>query len=235
MRSKIIFLSLFLFCTALIFPFEKTQSLSLDATGIETFKIDCGAGYLKVHGKSGLNKIEVTAEIIVKGTSEKKAEDFIKKYMKLYLEKRGRQAVLVSTFKSFTSFISLKTYVINLDIFMPDNMELFVDDGSGTMKIGNIGGNVKIEDGSGDIEIKDVRGDLDIEDGSGTLEVTDVTGDVSIDDGSGTIYVNNVRGRVTVSDGSGSINIDNVNKDVIIKDDGSGSVNISNVKGKVSK
>ncbi len=235
MRSKITFFALFLFCAALVFPLEKTQTLSLDAKGLEVFKIDCGAGSLTVSGKSSLDQIEVTAEIIVKGASDEKAEEFIKKYMKLFLEKRGRQAVLVSQFKSITSFISLKTAVINLEVNMPENLELNVDDGSGTMKIENIGRNVNIDDGSGDIEVENIRGDVDIEDGSGTLEVSGVSGDVSLDDGSGSIYVKEVGGSVTVSDGSGSITIDGVEKDVNIKDDGSGSVNIENVKGKVSK
>jgi hypothetical protein len=235
MRSKIIFFSLILFCAALVFPLEKTQTLNLDAKGIDKLKIDCGAGSLTVNGMSSSDQIEVTAEILVKGISDKKAEDFIKKYLKLYLEKRGRQAVLVSQFKSFTSFISLKTAVINLEVNVPENIELNVDDGSGTMKIENIGRSVNIDDGSGEIVVINIEGNLDIEDGSGTIDITGVSGDVSLDDGSGSIYVKKVGGSVTISDGSGSITVDGVDKDVRIKDDGSGSVNIENVKGKVSK
>ena len=235
MKSKITFLVLFVFCISIVFAFEKTERMSLSADGIDKLVIDCGAGFLYVSGDDSLRSIEVEAEIIVIGKSEKDIEDYVKNYVKLELKKQGSKAVLTSTFKNQFPRINFRTRLINLTVRMPENMDLDVDDGSGEVKIAQIDGNLWIDDGSGEITVRDIRGDVEVDDGSGTIDIKDVTGSVAVDDGSGTIKINDIRQNVKVSDGSGSIYIDNVIGDVIIKDDGSGSVNIQNVKGRVVK
>lgn len=251
MKLKIIFVTMFFLCATSVFAYQEVKNLSLSVKGIDQFEIDCGAGFLKVYGKEGLKEIKVEAEIVVEGRSEKSAEEFIKKYLKLSLEKRGRRAILTSGFKSYRSVFSFGTKVINLTVSMPKAMNLDVDDGSGSiriediagtlkvddgsgsMEIMNVKGNVDVDDGSGDVEVQDVIGDVSVDDGSGRVEVEGVSGDVSVDDGSGSISIRNIGGSVTVRDGSGSITIDGVEKDVYIPSDGSGSVRVNNIKGKV--
>jgi len=253
MRFKVLLSTMILLIASYAFSFEEVRNLNLSAEGIEKLEIDCGAGFLEVRGSEGLKEMQVTAEIIVKGLSEKKTIEYIQEKVELSLEKRGKRAALISKFKSSFSFFSFRERVINLTVNMPKNMSLYIDDGSGYMMIENIEGEIEIDDGSGEIrvekikgnmiiddgsgeiDLKDIWGDVSIEDGSGEVEVKEIQGDVSIDDSSGSIYVEDVQGGVIVSDGSGSINIDGVGKDVVIKRDGSGSVNISNVKGRVIK
>lgn len=248
MRFKISFLVMLFLFASIAFPSEQVKNLSLSAKGINELDIDCGAGFLKVYGREGLDEIKVKAEIVVKGGNVKRV---IQKYIKLSLKKRGRSAVLISQI-DWHGFSSLfKSAVINLTVTVPKNMDLIVDDGSGSMEIKGIIGDLKVYDGSGSIEIEDITGDLkvddgsgsikiegikgdvDIDDGSGKLEARDIQGDISIEDGSGTIYVGDIGGNVTVRDGSGSININGVEKDVNILRSGSGGLNIKNVKGKV--
>ncbi len=251
MKFRIIIVAVFFLCASFSFAYEDVRTLSLSAKGINELEIDCGAGFLKVYGKQGLNDIKVEAEIIVEGRSEKNAEEFLKKYLDLSLEKRGSRAVLKSGFKDYHSIFSFGNKLINLTVSLPAEMDLDVDDGSGYITIEDIAGNLVIDDGSGDIEIvntkgnvnvddgsgevelEEITGDVDIDDGSGEINVEGVSGDVSIDDGSGSIIIRNVGGSVTVRDGSGSISIDGVEKDVSIPSDGSGSVRVNNVKGKV--
>jgi len=217
------------------FSFEKTERMSLSADGIDKLVVDCGSGFLYVTGEDSLRSIEVEAEIIVKGKSEKDIEDYVEKNIKLDLKKQGSKAVLVSMFKNQFPNINFRTRVINLTVRVPKDMDVDVDDGSGEVKIAQIDGNIQIDDGSGEITISGIQGDVDIDDGSGTVDISDVTGSVTVDDGSGTIEVNDIGENVKVSDGSGSIYIDGVGGDVIIKDDGSGGVSIKNVSGKVVK
>ena len=217
------------------FSFEKTERMSLSADGIDKLVVDCGSGFLYVTGEDSLSSIEVEAEIIVKGKSEKDIEDYVEKNIKLDLKKQGSKAVLVSMFKNQFPNINFRTRVINLTVRVPKDMDVDVDDGSGEVKIAQIDGNIQIDDGSGEITISGIQGDVDIDDGSGTVDISDVTGSVTVDDGSGTIEVNDIGENVKVSDGSGSIYIDGVGGDVIIKDDGSGGVSIKNVSGKVVK
>ncbi len=220
-------------CVSVAFSFDTVKNLRISADGIEKLDIDCGAGFLHVSGDDSLSSIEVKAEIIVKGKRERNVNRYIGENVELALNKHGSKAVLVSKFDKGRFWDNFRTRVINLEVRMPKNMDLNIDDGSGEMRVEHIIGRLEIEDGSGEIRISDIRGDVSIEDGSGTLDVTDVFGNLHISDGSGTIDVRSVEQNVRVNDGSGSISIKDVGGDVIIEDDGSGSLKIQNVKGKV--
>jgi hypothetical protein len=235
LKAKITFLALMTLCVSLAFSFETVKSLQMSADGIEKLEIDCGAGFLHLSGDDSLKSIEVEAEIVVKGKSESEIKEYVEKHVKLELKKHGSKAVLVSKFDNGSFWDNFRTRVINLKVRMPKNMDLYIDDGSGEMKVEQITGRVEIDDGSGEILISNIKGDVSIDDGSGTIDITDVFGNLNIDDGSGTIEVRNVEQNVRIDDGSGSIYIDGVGGDVIIADDGSGSLKIQNVKGKVIK
>jgi DUF4097 and DUF4098 domain-containing protein YvlB len=235
---------------------EKEFNLNLQAEGIKMFEIDCGSGYLRVKGVEGLKQIEVDATLITKGIDEEDVEEFKNKHVKLKLEQDGKKARLISEIKSGFSVSSLfkrKEACINLDVRIPKNLDLEIDDGSGSIEVSNVNGNVEVDDGSGSIEIVNIKGWVNIDDGSGstileniggkvkvndgsgTIKITDVGGDVDVDDSSGTLSIYNIKGSVVVDDGSGGIVIDGVDKDVYIKGAGSGSLSIRNVKGKVRK
>ncbi len=235
LKFKIIFLILFFLCASLTSAYQEVKNLSMSAEGIKRLEIDCGAGFLIVSGQEGLKNINAEAEIILEGRSEDNAQKFIRERVRLSLEKQGDRAVLISLMKERFSVFSFRKKLINLTVYVPTNLDLEVDDGSGWIKVDNISGKVFIDDGSGEMMIKDIMGPLRIDDGSGDIDVANIRGDVDIDDGSGGIEVRDVSGTVSVDDGSGSINIDGVDGDVTIKDDGSGRVRISNVKGKVIK
>lgn len=255
MKLKVILFGL-LFLVACVsgFPYEEEKTLNLEAAGISGVDIECGAGALKVDGSEDLKAIEVRAKIVLKGIDEEDVKSFIKDSVTLTLKKKGDRAVLVSKIdSSFTSLFKRKEARIDLEVRVPARVTLSIDDGSGSMEVSGIDGDVEIEDGSGSMVIIGVKGDLEIEDGSGSIGVRDVGGSVEIEDGSGEIKIEKVKGNVdvddnsgtvkiygiggsvVVDDGSGGIYIDGVEKDVYIKDAGSGSLKIENVKGKVKK
>lgn len=233
--------------------YQENKELELSADGIEQFFADTGAGFLKVRGVEGLDRIEVDAEFIIRRMSDKKAQDFIKDNLILTLERKGSRAVLTAKQKPIRNLFKNISCAINLTVRIPGNLnvriddgsgamtaediggDVWIDDGSGDIELTNIGGTVEIDDGSGDLEARRITGDITVDDGSGTVDIEDCGGRVDIDDGSGTIRIRNVGGDVTISDGSGSINISGVEKDVHIRNDGSGSVNISDVRGSVTK
>ncbi len=235
--------------------YDKENRLTLSAAGITTFEADCGAGFLKIKGVEGLDKIEVDAKLVVKGIDQDEIDDFMKDRVTLTLKKRGSKAVLTSKVESggFSSLFGSKHARIDLTVRVPKKMALDIDDGSGSIVIAgidgalnlddgsggiemeDIAGNVEIDDGSGSIIVENIGGSLEIEDGSGSIKVVKVAGDVSLDDSSGSISVYEVKGSVVVDDGSGGILIDGVDKDVNIKRAGSGGVTIRNVKGKVRR
>jgi len=254
---KITFILVLIFSFSIIAAdFEETRKFSLNAEDISKLFIDCGSGYLIITGNKSLNEIRVKADIEFDNVDPDEAEKILNKYMELYLKERGNRAELVSRIERRGSFFSSLfsghgSFTINLEVEVPMNMQIDVDDGSGYIKImntegdiyiddgsdyieiHNINGKVEIDDGSGDIDIYDVKGNVEVDDGSGDIDIRNVIGDIYLDDGSGSITVEEIDGNVRVDDGSGSITIEGVDEDVIIEDDGSGSVSIKDIAGNV--
>ncbi len=234
---------------------KRVKNLTLSATDINLFELECGAGNLNIMGVEGQKQLEVKATIVVSGIDEDEIDNFIKHDVQLTLKKDGNRAQLVSSIDTgvIATIFSSKEARIDLDVRIPKLMTLQIEDGSGAVDILNITGNVKLDDGSGSILIKDIYGNIDLEDGSGQVKIENISGNVSIEDGSGELSVKKIGGNVTVDDnsgelsikdikgnvevddGSGSITIDGVEKDVTIHSAGSGDVSIHNVKGKIKR
>lgn len=211
--------------------YQELHELEMPAAGIETLNIDAGAGSLVVTGLKGADRIAVTATVGVNDADESEARKVIARRMVLALESEGELATLEARFESGFMGIGSDGYIA-LEVSIPENMALNIDDGSGSMDVIDTGGDVRIDDGSGSIEVQNVA-NLWIDDGSGSIDVSGASGDVSIVDGSGSISVRHVGGSVTLDDGSGSIRVDDVERDLIIVDDGSGGLSFSDVRGTV--
>lgn len=215
---------------------EKDRILSLPLAPGATFKIDAGAGYLKVEGREGQTTIEVKARIVADRCDEKELEEMIQDRVELVLEKSSSGARLKAEVRNggARSWFSLGNSArIDLIVTVPKHVRLTVQDGSGALEVRNIQGDVDIEDGSGEMVIEQIHGNVSIEDGSGSISVRNVTGDVGVDDGSGGMTIAHAGGTVTVHDGSGDIDIDDVGKDVHLKSTGSGGVHTRNVRGRI--
>ncbi len=230
--------------------YRETRNLELPAGGLHELSVRCGAGELTLKGIEGADSIHVLAEIESEGTDKEKIQLLADKLIQLDLRKEYNRALLSSNFviPPFTNIDAR----IHLRIQLPVNMNvriidgsgsidiahiignLSIDDDSGAIKVENITGRIRIEDGSGKINIQNVQGRLEIVDGSGKIVIQHVTGDVTIRDASGSIEVYDIGGSVTVSDGSGSIDIYRVKKNVFIREPGSGKVDIDGVQGRVT-
>ncbi len=213
--------------------YEEVRKLNLDVDGISELSIKAGAGSMDVTGVSGLDKISVKATVVVPGADEDKALKVIEKNMTLTLDQQGSEAQLNAWFDGGSMGFGSNAHIA-LEISVPQGLSVNIDDGSGSLDVIDVAGDVTIDDGSGSIDVKNVA-NLKIDDGSGSIDVDDASGDVSIVDGSGSISVNHVKGSVTIDDGSGSIRVSDVEKDVIIIDDGSGSLTITDVRGSVDQ
>ncbi|GAB4184396.1 MAG: hypothetical protein Kow00108_21970 [Calditrichia bacterium] len=231
-------------------------TLTLDATNLKMLEVDCGAGYLNIIGDPNATGITVSANIEMENVRGKDVKSIFDKYGELKLFKQGRKAVLIAKFNQDISFIKrlfmdFKNVRINLDVIVPADLALDIDDGSGDITIRRVNGEVTIDDGSGDLMIADIHANLNIDDGSGSTNISNIVGDVNIDDGSGALIIKNVigdvlvddgsglitirkvTGNVRVDDGSGNMDIDSVGANVIVKD-GSGNMSFSNVQGNVT-
>ena len=213
--------------------YEEVRNLDLDVDGISQLSIKAGAGSMDVTGVSGLDKISVKATVVVPDTDEDDALKVIEKKMTLTLDKKGSEARLNSWFDGGSMGSGGNAHIV-LEVSVPQGLAVNIEDGSGSLDVIDVAGDVTIDDGSGSIDVDNVA-NLKIDDGSGSIDVANASGDVSIVDGSGSISVDHVLGSVTIDDGSGSIKVSDVEKDVIIIDDGSGSRTITDVRGSVDQ
>ena len=236
MRSIVIFamFTASLANAALADEYQEVRDLILDTSGISALEIEAGAGSLEIIGVSGADEIVVTATIQVPEDDADNARKEIKSNLVLSLEKKGDNAILKGYFNSGFMNFGDSPYV-QLEVRVPERLNLKIDDGSGSIVLENVAGNIELEDGSGSISMMNVGGNVEIDDGSGSISVEGVRGDLIIGDGSGSIKVREVAGSVTVDDGSGSINVSDVEQDLIIEEDGSGSLDFSNIGGRVEK
>jgi len=213
--------------------YEEIRELSLESRGIDTLSVDNGSGSIDIIGVANSSEISVTATLVVPGRSEDKARKRLEDDLKLTLNKESDTAVLLAYFEQGSWFDWNDGPSVNLEIRIPEEMHLIVDDGSGSIDIEGVRGDIVLDDGSGSIALADVGGQIEIDDGSGSITADRVGGDILVNDGSGSITIRGVTGSVTVDDGSGSINIRDVEKDLIIIDDGSGGLDFANIAGRV--
>ncbi|HSM30571.1 MAG TPA: hypothetical protein VK854_07695 [Woeseiaceae bacterium] len=230
-------------------PYTEMRDLELDASGLSVVFIEAGAGAMVVTGVQGSNEIVVVATISVDAGDADEAAKLVEKRLDLSLEQDGDRAVLKAGFRPGWGWDG--EAAVDLDVRMPAQLALEIDDGSGPITVDGIPGSVRIDDGSGpievtrsgDVEIDDGSGSIRLEntgavridDGSGSITIVRAAGDVYVEDGSGTIEIRGVQGSVTVDDGSGDIEVDDVERDLIIEEEGSGSLRYTNVRGIVEQ
>ena len=210
--------------------YSKDYDFSVDAASLESLRLDVGAGSLSIEGNAGSNEVRVVATACA--NSSRRLEE-------LDLSHRVRDSDLLvrterhrsGSFLSWLSFGNNYSY-IDIEVNMPGHLVLDVDDGSGGIEISNVS-SASVIDGSGSILIEAVAGNVDVDDGSGSISISGVSGTISIDDGSGPIRIRDSSEVIILNDGSGEITIENIHSNVDIRNDGSGGINIRDVAGNV--
>lgn len=230
-KSIILFFSILI--SVNVFADQKVsfnQDLSINASSSKNFFADVGAGSLSIRG-ADVDQISVKAKIYSSDYDDvEELRDAFDKYMVFTLDKQGATMVLKAMTKKKWFSFSNPNISVDLDIIVPQSMNVEIDDGSGSMTVSNIDGKLLVDDGSGSMLIKNIGNDVEIDDGSGHIEISNVDGDLHIDDGSGNQLLKNIEGSIYIDDGSGVVDIDTVAGDVSI-DDGSGSIEIKELAG----
>jgi hypothetical protein len=211
---------------------EEARDLSLDATGLDTLRVEAGAGSLEISGVPGTDRIVVVAIVTVPGADAAEAATLMEEEMVLSLERRGDRAELKGYFESDGNWFG-DSPSIRLEVRIPARMSLDVEDRSGSIKIRDVTGDVVLDDGSGSISLAEIGGSIRLKDGSGSIDILGAGGDVDVVDGSGSIRLRRVTGSAKIEDGSGSIDVAEVSGDVSIPEAGSGSVDVREVQGRV--
>lgn len=215
-----------------------------DAAGVKRIVIVAEAGDLVVHGKAGGTRVVARGRACAESASQLER-------VQLETSRSGDTVTVRAQIERESRTSWSDGPFLDLDIEVPDNVELDIEDGSGDAVLRDLGkvvmedgsgdlkatklAGLRLVDGSGDIDIADC-GELVVEDGSGDLVARRISANVLIEeDGSGDIDLQDVAGWVRVrDDGSGSIYVAGVKGDLTVDSDGSGSIDHKNVGGKVS-
>lgn len=188
--------------------FEAKRDLALPAGGVKTLKLQTRAGDLRIVGSPGLATVELHGRACASSQAQLDA-------LQLQHSRSGdRLDVFTTTPEEATFKLFSDNYAyIDLEVRLPQELALDLDDSSG------------------DIEIRDA-GAIEMRDSSGDIKIYNPRGDVSIRDTSGDIHVEQARGSVTVvADSSGDIEIDGAARDVAVEEDSSGDIEIAHVSG----
>lgn len=210
--------------------YTSLRNADVDVRGAKSIEVHAGAGSLRIQGRPGISQVEV------RGTARASSRDHLAD-IKLVAERRGDVVYIKSDVPEdrnggfWSNVRGDWNLQLDLVIEVPLNVALDVEDGSGEIKISDVGP-LKLTDGSGEMTIIGVKGDLTIEDGSGSITIENVEGRVRVSDGSGEIRAKNIVGDFIVDeDGSGGIDIAGVGGSVRIEHDGSGGVDVERVAG----
>ncbi|NQZ79159.1 MAG: hypothetical protein HRT61_24025 [Ekhidna sp.] len=255
--------------------FEKTENNSLvysqyaaeaklmtKTTPSSSIFLDLGAGFADIV-QSKDNTLRAKAEIVLSVKNSKRIEKELRD-IELYIEERGDQIRLVSKFdydddnsEVGGGFFSSPERKINIKVYVPENLQLKIEDRSGDLLIQDLANNLKLRDASGGIKINGLEGNLIISDNSGDIRLNninksggedktvkivdssggiylqDISGDTEIDDTSGEINVLNLRGALAIDDTSGGIDVRNIGGDSKVKDT-SGDMSLVSIEGNVT-
>jgi hypothetical protein len=218
----------------------------VDASGARMVEVEGGAGTLRVEGRPGIRQVQVS------GTARASSQQYLSQ-IKLIAERRGDVVFIKADIPEENwRDNDNSSGALDLVIQVPQGMNADISDGSGDLKVLNVGsldasdgsgdfsvsgaaGTVRITDGSGNLLIENVGGDVSVTDGSGDMDVRNVTGSFTVEsDGSGSIYATDIRGSVIVqNDGSGEIDVNKIGRDFKVESKGSGSIDYTAVTGQV--
>ena len=206
---------------------EQSLDQVLDLSGTDVLTVNAGAGDLRIRGASGSDQAFIRGKICASD------EDLLSKAR--VLTEGGRNAEITVDLPELDGGWSIsgnKYSYIDLELEVPDSIELNVHDSSGDIEINGVGSLV-VQDSSGDIEIMDVDGTVSINDSSGDVEIEDVRGDVIVEsDSSGDLEGDHISGNVLVQkDSSGDIHFSDVDQNFTVERDSSGDITGRNIGG----
>lgn len=200
---------------------EQRDERELTGAAVETLRVKSGAGPVEITGEAGLDEVRVSA-VLCASDEERLAG--------LSVTLEGDR--LETTYPRMRGGWGNNYARIALTVRVPEGTGIDLEDKSGSAVISDVGA-IRVDDGSGSLRVTRVRGDVHVEDGSGSLRIEDVTGNVAVEDGSGSLTIGDVAGSVTLEDGSGGARVRGVTGNVVVTDDGSGGIEIEEVGGEV--
>jgi putative adhesin len=97
---------------------------------------------------------------------------------------------------------------LRIEVNMPQDADLQVDTGDGSVETQSVNGRLKIHTGDGSVKAQAVSGDVNIDTGDGSITLEGAKGDIRLRTGDGHIDARNLDGKLDANTGDGSVKID---------------------------
>ena len=220
--TRILFLLVALFSLIVATPAKSetenvVKSFSVKSGGNLTIESDRGSINVLTWDQQ---KVDVLVE--KRAGKQKQLDDF-----KVSFEQTGND-IFVEGDGVSNSRVSVK-FIIKV----PQEFNLDLNTGGGSIEVSDISGDVKVNTSGGGIRIGDViQGNVEAQTSGGNINVGDVDGNVKVDTSGGNIRLGNISGKSSIDTSGGNITLKQGGSDVKAETSG-GSIKIGPVKGKV--
>jgi DUF4097 and DUF4098 domain-containing protein YvlB len=235
--------------------FTENRTLEMSTEGLRVMEINGGNGDIGITGTAAAETITVRGNISVSGEDTEKIREMIGNQLVFTLEKRGNRAVLNARFAKSFFLVSMfldRGRKIDIDIEVPDSLELAVADDGGNLYIAEMKNDivindedgscilenitaksVKIIDNAGPVIVTNAAADIDIIDKSGDIELSRCGGEMRITDTTGDLLLEMCKGALYIDDSTGKITVEEHTGDITIKARSRGDVSLRNVNGQI--
>ena len=190
---------------------------SAESGGILTIESDRGSIRVVTWDKQ---KVDVLVE--KKAGKQKQLDSF-----KVNFDQKGNEIFVEGDGDSNTR-VSVK-FIIKV----PQEFNLYLKTGGGSIEVSDISGEVKVKTSGGNIRIGNVlQGNVEAKTSGGNINVGDVGGNLKVDTSGGNIRLGNINGKSSIDTSGGNITLKQGGSDVKAETSG-GNIKIGPVKGKV--
>ncbi|BCJ87018.1 DUF4097 family beta strand repeat-containing protein [Effusibacillus dendaii] len=127
---------------------------------------------------------------------------------------------------------SSKITGVDLELLVPDNIDVQLLTDTGNVTVLNHVGNVVVSSQSGKVDLQDIKGTATVDDGNGQIKAASILGDVEIKTKAGSLDVHDIKGNVQLDNAFGQIKAGKIDGDLNITSR-NGIIDLDTVAGNV--
>ena len=101
-----------------------------------------------------------------------------------------------------------RNHRLHIEVRMPQNADLTVETGDGSVETNAISGTIKVHTGDGSVKADSLTGTIDLHTNDGSIRVDNLKGDMRLHTGDGSIEAHNLDGKVDADSGDGHIRLE---------------------------
>ncbi|MGE5342332.1 MAG: DUF4097 family beta strand repeat-containing protein [Candidatus Omnitrophota bacterium] len=172
-----------------------------------TLTMDVRSGAIEIDSAPG-NTVKIKVIRHVSTLSERKARRILDRNP-IRIEQSGNNVSIKGESENHGLFSWLRNYNLRVKyiITVPAKTNLDLETAGGSVKVGNIEGNVKATTAGGSLRFGTIKGTIDGETAGGSIHVEKCTGDVNVETSGGSIRVEDAMGTVNAETAGGSITV----------------------------